>query len=317
MIKQPSTGKLISRFKLVLTDYVARSPRWVYDLTRSVIGMLDRSIIYWNTRRGRPLTLVYQQGRVASTSVYQALYPIKKARPLYHVHTLSANRADELISLAKRRKQSVPRNLFVGKYIANVMRQRPAGEDWKIISIFRDPIAVMLSLHFMQPKNAFASTAVGGNYSLDDLLEHFTNLFENDDPQDWDVCTWYERIFKEETGVDVYSYPFDKESGYGIIEDENIRLLLIRFEDLSSQFAVATKNWLDLDENVELEHINIHRNRAMDDLHQRVRQELKISPEACERIYSTRFIQHFYSPELIRQLSAKWTHPSSPTTGSR
>lgn len=137
------------------TGFVANSPAPIYNGARMIQNLCDFRKINKAVRHGIPLVLVYQQGRVASTSVYASLLAANLDMPVYHVHTLSSARATEWIERAKQSGRRINRNFVLGKMLGEVISglgEGPYPDPWKIICIFREPISVMLSLHFLNPR---------------------------------------------------------------------------------------------------------------------------------------------------------------------
>jgi hypothetical protein len=316
--RRGGTVNLAKRMELRLTRAVAHSPDWVYDLSRNVRSAFDIPYIRWKSASGVPFVLVYQQGRVASTSVYEGLCALDLGLPVFHVHTLSRARAEERIEQARREGRRVDRNLIVGRALSRELERHQADPDrapWKVVSIFRDPIGVMMSIHFMHPTILRASTGHGG-LDGDAALDHFRRIFENDDPAGWELSRWYDDVFAEETGVDVFAHPFDRDRGYSVIRAQGLDVLLIRFESLRECFSQAIGEWLEVSPSrVTLPHANIHREKSLDGLHDFAKKNLSLSREACERVYSTRFVRHFYSEAAIDALVEQWTRAAPSAVG--
>ncbi len=305
---------------------VAHAPPSIYNVVRAVRCSIDAPYIAWNVRRGRPFILVYQQGRVASTSVFESLCALKLPAPIYHVHTISESNAQRRIEEARRQRGRIDRNLFTGRAIGREIARRGAdrrGEPWKVVSIFRDPISVMMSLHFMNAEKSFGRLLDGkAGLEAGAAIAHFRTIFENDDPSRWSISTWYEDVFREELGIDVYEYEFDREAGYSIIDAPGFRVLLIRYEDMAGVFQKAVAEWLHVDPSeVHLERFHIHRDRRFDRTHDQVKKNLRVSRGACDRVYGTRFAKHFYSRGAIDRLTERWCEeePTKPraTTDTR
>jgi hypothetical protein len=309
---------LAKRMELRLTRVVAHSPDWVYDLSRNVRAAFDIPYIRWKSSADVPFVLVYQQGRVASTSVYESLCSLELGLPIFHVHTLSRARAEARIERARREGRRVDRNLVVGSALSRELEKHqadPGRAPWKVVTIFRDPIAVMMSIHFMHPEILEASTGAG-EIERDAMLEHFQRIFENDDPAGWELSRWYEDVFAEETGVDVFAHPFDRDRGYSIVREQGLEVLLLRFESLRQCFSEAVAEWLDVSPSrVSLPHANVHREKSLDGLHDFAKKNLALSRAACERVYSTRFVRHFYSDAAIEALVDRWTGASASVVG--
>lgn len=303
--------KILQRIEILLTSRLIMSNYKVYNSARAIRCLIDNISIKYAFKTKKPLILIYQQGRVASTSVYGSIKSLNLHTPIYHVHTLSTARANKQIELLRKGRKKIYRHLFIGKYLGRIIENnsRNALANWKIISIFRDPLDIILSLHFLNidhSSNHKLRTACLTN--KEEVMAYFNQLFEHNNPSKWDVCRWFDDVFKNELGVNVYSYDFDVEQGYSIINSENISILLLRFESLEFAYKYGVSELFNLDPaDVNLQHIHIHRNDSYSDIHKYVKQNLKVSKAFYQELYSTKFIKHFYSHSMIKELQQKWS----------
>ncbi|MFH7320746.1 putative capsular polysaccharide synthesis family protein [Desulfurivibrio sp. D14AmB] len=294
------------------TVLISKAPNWLYSVARIWQTIFDRWAINRSIKNGTPLILIYQYGRVASTSLYTSLLAADLKFPVYHVHTISSHRASQRIAKVKERGHRVDRYMVLGKIIGEKIvsfGDSPPAQPWKIITVFRDPVSVMISLHFMNVSRYFADI-LGKNGELDTqkAIEHFQQITERDDPSGWAISTWFDDVFYDELGVDVYSHDFDKDRGYKIINDPRFDILLLRFENLDQAFNEGVAKLFNLDNHrIKLLHSHLHKDDKYLDLQNYVKNNLKLSNSACDKIYSTKFAQHFYSPELISKLTKKWS----------
>jgi len=272
---------------------------------------MDKALINFSSNKGKSFILIYQQGRVASTSVYESIKSLNLSSPIHHVHTISYLHAQQEIDQLKTKGGKVYRHLFVGQYLYKALNRhnsRSNPEPWKIICIFRDPIEIMISLHFLNldnnPNNKFS---VNGVLDKKKALRFFENLFENNDPSKWAICNWFDDVFYKELGIDVFSTTFDKSEGYSVISTDKVDILLIRFENIEHAYKNGAAQLLGLNaDDVNLQYANLHTNKNTSEIHKYIKQNLKLSKNACDKVYSTKFMKHFYSPELIGELTSKW-----------
>jgi len=300
----------MDNLKKIAFIYIVNSSSGLYNVVRAILSLIDKSKINQAVKKKIPFVLIYQQGRVASTSVYESIKAIKLPYPLYHVHTISAKTAQKGIEKLKQKKGKIYRHFFVGKFLSQALiqkRKEPQAPPWKIITIFRDPLEVMLSLHFLNMSNKKLFVSEGGQLDNEMALRHYETLFINDEPAGWEICKWFDEVFLDETGVDVYLTPFDYEKGYTIINAQECDILIIKFEDIKKAYKYGVAELFDINPaDVELQHANLHSNDDYKDIHKYVKQNLKFSSEFCDKVYSTKLIKHFYSPQQILNLKNKW-----------
>lgn len=299
--------------KMKLLVWVINSDSRIYNVIRVVISFIDGIKIKRAIKKGIPFVLIYQQGRVASTSVYESIKSIKLPYPLYHVHTLSEQVAQKQIDQLKLEGGKIHRNLFVGKQLSRALKNKKLveqSEPWKIISIFRDPIEIMLSLYFLgieDGANIFLNKS--GELDKNLALKFYENKFIKDDPSGWGVCHWFNNVFLDELGVDVFLSPFDQEKGFTVIKNQQFDILLIRYEDIQSAYKYGVAELFNIEPNsLNLQYANLHSNKKHSEIHKYVKQNLKLTREFCDKAYSTKLIKHFYSPEQIETLIKKWSY---------
>jgi len=295
----------LKKIEFKITRNLTGSSSFIYNVARWVRCLIDKALINKVTLSNKPFIIIYQQGRVASTSIYESLYDSNLTFPIYHIHTISAVSAQKQITAAKLSNRKVFRHLYVGKMLSNALIKHKTRNDtvpWKVISIVRDPLAIMVSLHFLNAKkdsNIFSSN--------ESTLKHFELLFSTNDPSKWAICTWFDDVFYDELGIDVYQHPFNTETGYTIIKEGKLDILLLRFDELSQAFKNGCSELFEVDkERFNLKHANVHKNTQYDERLSYVKKHLKIPREFCNKIYATKLAKHFYSPNQIEELTAKW-----------
>jgi len=294
---------------------------FLYSTATKGVGLFDSASLAINEWRSKPLLLVYQQGRVASTSVYEALARAQSGLSVFHLHTLSAQRADEVAARSKESGTRLDRNIILAKKVARSLdRRRQRGglaQPFKVVTIFREPIGIMLSLKMMDAQQSFADiSAMGTLPSPQDALEHVKASLERDDPSGWAIGNWFEEVLQEELSIDVFSTPFDHKNGFTLIGNNEFDLVLLKYEMLKTSLTPAITALLGQEPpGLELRYSNVHRNDPFDEIHAYIKENLRLSQEFCERAYSTRFMQHFYSDEEREQLCLRWT--CGPSGGPR
>ncbi|MCA9248240.1 MAG: hypothetical protein KDA42_14025 [Planctomycetales bacterium] len=223
--------------------------------------------------------LVFQMGKVASTSVY---YAAKESYPgaVVHTHWLTADHADWQV-----------RRLYREVYAA----RRPL----RVITLTREPIGRNLSA-FFQNYEELTGTARGEvEFSVAELTELFLEKYHHDFP-----LTWFEDNIERYFGVDVYAEPFP-DRGYQQHERGNVRLLLLRSELDDRDKAQAVGEFLDLPQ-LAIRPRNVGERKGYGDEYGRFKNAVKLPPEYIERMCASRYFQHFYAAETIDSVRAKW-----------
>ena len=114
------------------------------------------------------------------------------------------------------------------------------------------------------------------------------SLFNINDQTEVNENLVYQNI-REATGINVLDHPFDKELGFTVIEGEDINLVPPVIEKIDELGAYLN--------------IEIVRRRVSEQYPKRkvVRHSLYFTDEELERIYSSRYVQHFYTAEHIEE----------------
>src|SRR5581483_10811453 len=172
--------------------------------------------------------IVYQFGKVGSTTMQRSLAALRLNVPVYQLHFL--NEADQIEQWAKHTLRDPSRVL---RMVALSRRVRRALESshpprYNLVCLVRAPVPRNISMFFENVDSyvphldeRYANHTV----SYAEIRERFLNEFLEDTPN-----FWFDREVKEVFGLDVYAEAFDKARGYQIYENARARLIVIRLE---------------------------------------------------------------------------------------
>ncbi len=246
--------------------------------------------------------IVYQMGKVGSTSIYHALLNLNLDVPVYHSHRLS-----NLEAIEKRTRQEMdstrnpPIKLADEFRLREIFLRHPKWR-WAVISGVRDPITHTLSIFFYNHSAYFAER--NALYARGEIsLAQATELFFQKLPiygGDW-FQTQLEPVF----GVDVYAQPFPHARGYDIYASARARVLVLRFEDLKRQFKPALQDLLGL-EQLELPHTNLSESQGYGELYRDFVRQVKLPRAWVDEMLSKRYAQHFYTQQELEASRARW-----------
>jgi hypothetical protein len=242
------------------------------------------------------IVLVYTLGKVATTTVHQTLvnYNEKKI-DVHHVHFLSKNWLKKILPASH---PSIHHNIALGNSILNHIAQNPE-KRVKIITLTREPIARDISDILQNWEQRYE----GRGINEVDTDEIFNNFKKNNDFSY--TTTWFDSEFLEYTGFDIYSVPFDTEKGYSIYNTQKFDILVIQSEKLSQCFQEAFDRFLGIKIN-ELSVSNESDDKIGADKIQSLKQRLRYTKEELDRIYTLKYITHFYAKEEIENFYRKW-----------
>lgn len=261
--------------------------------------------------RSQPLVLVYQMGKVGSSSVYETIKTKKRDWLVYHVHFLAP---DNLVEVGRYHWQtgnlkalfSLVKNFaiyFLSRYL--IKHNRPV----YIVSLVREPVARDISDIFQNQR--IHQDIFSGNdeeeiqYKIErKVLEMFAGYDYAKDH----ACTWYDKELKAAFGIDVFSIKFDTEAGYQIIERNGVDLLLLRLEDLEDNLVFALNKMFGCDcfGCSDVRNANLSESKSSAQLYKKVRNNTRLSMSVLDHIYSSRYFVHFYGKDGARKFIGKW-----------
>lgn len=281
-----------------------------------------RQLMYqWNTRRNNnhwlekleahlktsdPILVVHQMGRAGSMTTVNSLRSAGFALPVYHTHWLNVETIQKRLNNLKQRPESShPLNIRVAHRLAEELkRDGTTRRRWKLVSIFREPVARNISVFFLSIDafvDDFFRRYACGEVDNDQLLEVFLRDFPHDQPIDW-----FEKEVRQVFGIDVYEYPFPQDLGYQVIRTERVDLLLIKLERLNNCYQDAFRDFLGI--NVpRLEHTHITEQNPSYSMYKDFVRHAMLPSSYLERIYQSRFGQHFYGLEERQAFERKWS----------
>jgi glutamate mutase epsilon subunit len=120
-----------------------------------------------------------------------------------------------------------------------------------------------------------------------------------------DVFEWFDVELKAVFGIDVYDYPFDREKGYSIIEQDNVEVLVIKLEKINSLEQVIG-DFVEVSD-FKLINSNVSDKKPYKYLYKNMREEIRIPREVVDRYYkNSPRMKHFYTEEEINMFYKKW-----------
>jgi hypothetical protein len=237
--------------------------------------------------------VIYQLGKVASTSLQHSLTQMGLQVPIYQLHFMG--NLDEIETwVHEKRADAAPEQLMLrrARYVAHAIQSH----EWKqvyLITPVRAPGPQLLSAFFQRVEvnmAAYREQLRRGEVSAQAVADYFMKYFRPKFQEHW-----FDKQLKEPFGLDVYATPFDKSKGYQFYEHDNIRLAVIRYEDLNRRVGDMMREFLGLPQ-FKLVHSNVGEDKTYGELYREVRRILRWDPERAAELNSTRFARHFYTP---------------------
>lgn len=257
--------------------------------------------------RAKPAVMVYQMGKVGSSTIRESLRASDLSMPVYSVHTLTPEGIAELEAFY--RSAGAPmlprgRHLLVSRLLLYQLQREPVQEKWKIVTLVRDPIARNVSLLFQQGALLlpdFEERCRNGSLNLVEL----SASLERDHPTQVDCLTWFDRELKRVFGVDIYASAFPRSAGYNIYRTDSVDVLLLKLEHLNACAGSAFQEFLHLD-RFSLKPANIGRRKDYAEPYERFLKSVTLPEPFVERFYSSTYMRHLYSDDEIDSFRNRW-----------
>ena len=254
--------------------------------------------------------IIYQMGKVGSTSIHNSLEEASLQLPIYKVHFLSDEGMAHAVEFHQKTLKIPWENtphIQTSEFLREKIQTDP-GSQWKVITLVRDPVMREVSEFFQYVHSMYPELLdEAGNIEKERAIKLLQTRLMFYNPEKNYTCRWFDMEIKGMFGLDVYAHPFDTEKGYSILQHGNVELLILRLEDLNENFSEAIGQFLALESPIELIRSNMRAEQKRGSTYEQVRQELTLRESVCRKIYSSKYAQHFYSETEIERLIQKWS----------
>lgn len=233
----------------------------------------------------RPTTLLYQMGKVGSTSINYALH--EKGISVIHSHWMYHKYPEAEFSTLK----------------LNLVRDIKKGKSppLKVITPVREPLGRNLSA-FFQDINRY--TDKYRSMSSDEIQTCFVNNYPVSYPD-----KWFRKELMDLFEFDPFQEDFDTDVGYKIYNAGKHQILILRLEDAERVLPTAIEHLLGKS-NVQMLKKNSFLLRHKDTFLGKHYKELKSATypkDFIDKNYSLEYAQTFYSDKEIDSFLEKWS----------
>ncbi len=270
--------------------------------------------------RGREPIIVYQMGKVGSSTIVASLKALKLRRPIYHVHTLTQEgiaHGEATYGDSVQLDLSRSKHLFMSRHLHKHLGKSANGKKWKVVTLVREPIARNISSFFqiielLMPD--FHERYQHRSIEINELTALFLEQYSTDNR----FVNWFDLELKSVFGIDVFASNFSTVKGYKIYRSERAEVLLLRLENISECAQEAFREFLGV-EQFRLVEKNISSKKDYYAAYKWFTEMVILPEDYINTIYALKYAQHFYSAEEINAFKAKWTrtrevHESSANT---
>ncbi len=259
----------------------------------------------------KPLLLVLQMGKVASTSIAHALDEVGDWN-VVHIHHLDRGRIERLSKLNAERGITPPPNLLRSQAVLDWLQTNPG--QVQIVSAVRDPVARNLSAFFENAHNFLKIDGGEIRNAPEETAEIFVSTYRQTNALDWFDAN-IRRVFK----LDVFSREFDHEHKRLIAKNARCRLIVVRAEDDNAVKGQAIARHLGLSQ-LDLGRANIAETKSYAAHYEQVKAIVRLPEDVLDKLYDSRLSRHFYTDEEIAGFRARWSRNGGrsihPTTAN-
>ncbi|MEO1086956.1 MAG: putative capsular polysaccharide synthesis family protein [Acidobacteriota bacterium] len=268
-------------------------------------------------KNGRHVTVLYQMGKVGSTSVHAALLDAQLDTPVYKVHFLS----DPGIAHGEKFHRSTLKNPWEEtphiKTTRTVRDAMAADPDLRldVVTLVRDPVRREVS-EFFQYVEALHPELLDddGRLKTERAARFLQARFMFFDEASNYTCRWFDMEIKALFGLDVFAFPFDHAKGYTLIEQGHVRLLVLRLEDLDRTLnpglrALVGERYQDWKGRDGKDRANVGAHKKSGDQYRELVANFQLRRSVGEKVYGSTYARHFYTPAEREGFLDKWTRP--------
>jgi hypothetical protein len=269
--------------------------------------------------------LVYQMGKVGSTSLHAGLKACLPDTPIHHSHLLDPR------SFARYERWFAHDPALPAALVASTRGQIAAahgyrhdllsdGPRWRVITLTREPMAHLVSVlfhHLAIYRRLSDANAPGAPvldrlhaFAIDSLRRWVDAAGQPDVDPARAALTLASRWFDEELGpvlsVDVYARPFATDRGAVRWRTPRADVVLVRFEDLPWAAPDAVRALVGRDDFL-LPAENRAQDRPSGASYLEYLRRCRFPADLVAAVYATRYATHFYSESERAELARRWS----------
>ncbi|MCB1745230.1 MAG: hypothetical protein KDK91_32985 [Gammaproteobacteria bacterium] len=258
---------------------------------------------------GHPI-LVYQMGKVGSSTVVESLKHQQAYQPVLHIHTLDRSRIES--ASKKIHETSAPwqdQHLVLSRQLLEWpgLLSRPL----KVVTIVREPVSRAISHVFETWRSRFPEAESAGGVRVTDAVREVGRLLR-EEHQFFDPSRWFDHEIKQVFGVDVFAQPFDYAQGFNIVREGRVEVLVLRTEDLNLRMHEALGAFLGLPmDDTRVEAANRSGEKQYGPAMKCVRASLRLDGATMRRVVESRLVRHFYA-DRVEELTRRWSEEAEP-----
>ncbi len=260
----------------------------------------------------KELLFIYQMGSVGSLTVLNSLRASGFNGLIYHNHFLTEDGLNSLQELKKETYRDwskypaiTKRHILQSSFVMRQLREGYLkGRKLKIVTLVREPVARNISRFFQDYKLKLLDFKHKYD-NRDDFLYEIIKYFFEEYPHET-TLTWFDRELNSVFGVDVFASQFPRSKGYKVYKGELADVLLLKTESLHECSQDAFKEFLNIGK-FNLLSINNANEKEYFTIYRDFKDSIILPDYYMDRMYNSKYSQHFYSQVEINTFKAKWS----------
>jgi hypothetical protein len=254
--------------------------------------MIKRLLSEWKEYSDKENILIYQMGKVGSTSLEQAM------PGSIHLHTLYFGWPTH--RPPSRRRNTLSKKIKGGIYDAMRRLAIKSRDEIKIITLVRDPYARNVSdffqgfIYWMFGYVFNSAARIDTRANSDETLVY--NAFDKVYDHDY-ALTWFDKEFKRMTGIDVYRHDFNKRDGWAIIKKGKYNILLIKLEKIKEVWNII-EDFAGI--KMEYTNSNVASAKWYKNIYDNFTNNYKPTQQYLEKLYNSKLVKHFYTDDEVK-----------------
>ncbi|MBX2810208.1 MAG: sulfotransferase family 2 domain-containing protein [Myxococcales bacterium] len=291
-------------YKGLGVDLVVLRMKFLRDSMKPVLkeALLSAQLVA-SAAGGLPPVVIFQVGKVGSTTVKRSLMESGIANPVYHVHFLSRQGLSRARSAYLEAGMCVDGHVHQGERLRRLQSFGFARMSrWKLITLVRDPVSRTISSFFQNFRRLYPCQAPTTN----EILARLHGIFEDEAYGQKEMDQWFEMELKPGFDIDILSKKFDRTRKFNFYEGPGADLVVLRMEDLRDSLTPAINTLLGRNVDVRLVEANKAEDKSYATQYSDVKSKLRFPEETLKKLYGSPLIEHFYSEEKL-ELMKKWS----------
>lgn len=249
-----------------------------------------RTKIWLSGRSGATPVIVYQMGKVGSTSINTTLARAPELRRRtftthYMLPSTIAYLKSEFQKLGLQPKRHLDDGLALHKHI--IEPKRPV----RIITLVREPIGRDIAAYFQNLDKIWKMNNAHLSVPFDDICAGFKE-FESFPAAD--TLGWFDDEFAKVLGVDVYDHPFSPDDGFASFVDNGYEILVMRTDLADEAKEECISEFLSI-ERITLTRANDAESKPYADVYRRFKKEVTFPRSYVEHSLESKFARHFFT----------------------